>query len=168
MPLYGGTAAVSGSSGSDLATHPMGLINLMNINVNQNNATWGGLIIPAADTTVNSLLCWVYQSGSGDCQGGIYTASDGVLVSSTGTTSCSTTGVKTMTFSSSVSLTKSTAYYLALISTANGCLFCGNGNATSSFNLSPKPSWNINNSQLPATLGTISAQASLIWIQALS
>ena len=152
-----------GGGGGGLNTHSVGLISVTSIDVNQNNSTWGGLTLAASDMSINSLSCWVYQAaGSGDVQGGIYDASTDALIATTGTVSVTTTGIKTMSFASPVSLVKDTLYYLAIMSTGNGSRFCGT--SSSSFNLYPKPAF-ISSGQLPATLSPNSA-TSLVWIQA--
>ena len=160
------TATWQGGGSGGLFTFPVSLINNTSIDIYSNTPTWGGLVIATANMTINSLVAWVYQQGgAGNIWGGIYDATSKALIATTVTADASTVGLKTMAFSSGVSLTKGTAYYLAITSTANGVRVAGNSNAAATFNLSPKPSFNQLNSQMPATL-TPSVSGNLVWIQA--
>jgi hypothetical protein len=159
-------ASSGGSGGAGFSTFSMGLINNTGIDVYQNDATWGGLVMPTSNVVINSLSVWVYQAGdASNITGGIYNASDNTLISTTGTALASTTGIKILTFSSGVSLTAGNQYYLAVSCLSNGSRFCGTSNAGTSFNISPKPSFFQLNSRLPATLSP-QQTGNLIWIQA--
>ena len=160
------TATWQGGGSGGLFTFPVSLINNTSIDIFSNNATWGGLVIATANMTINSLVAWVYQQGStGNIWGGIYDAASNALIASTAAVDASTVGLKTLAFASGVSLSKGTAYYLAVSSTSNGVRVVGNSNAAATFNLNPKPSFNQMNSQMPATLNP-SVSGNLVWIQA--
>jgi hypothetical protein len=155
-----------GGGGLSLWNIPQSMINKTDIDVYSNDGTWGGLITPCVDVSVTALQCWVYQSGGGNVQGAIYNAITNAIIDVTAAESCSTTGIKKMTFSTPISLTKAASYYLAIGCTANGSRFAGRDDWTFTFNLSPKPLFRQLNSRLPSTLNP-SAHYITPWIQAL-
>lgn len=165
--VFGQSASSSSSAGGTINTIPISMINTVSFDVQANNATWGALIVPSTDVVINSLRTWVYQTGTGNVQGGLYNADTNALIATTTTTSASSTGIITLSFSSPQQLAKGQSYYLAISCTANGSRFVGSNAGAATFNLSPKPSFKQLNSQLPATL-TPAATSDIIWISAVT
>jgi hypothetical protein len=161
----GGT--IGGDIGGLLGTISTATINTDQIDVYANNGTWGGLIIPASDTDITALKAWITQYGSsGDLQGAIYNADSNARVAITAPSTVTSNGIKTMTFSSPVTLTKGQPYYLAISCTANASRFAGRVISSGNFNYWPKPSFKNLNARLPATLNDISFDQNLVWIGA--
>jgi hypothetical protein len=152
---------VEAGSGS-LETFDVGSITSQSMNIYQNNATWGGMIIPTTDVEISALLAWVTQTATGDVQGAIYNANTNAQLATTATASSATNGIKELSFATPVELIQGTPYYLAVSSTGNGSLLAGR-TATATFNNPPYPSFIQNNNRLPATL-TPQFNTSLVWI----
>lgn len=87
---------------------------------------WGCLVLSKAKTTLRSMSCLVKQAngGSNTLKMGIYTFA-GILVGKTVWGDCSTTGLKTLTFESPITLDSGTLYYMTCLNMANGALLLG-------------------------------------------
>jgi hypothetical protein len=150
------------AASSPLQTYSLALSDAQ-VNVYGTTSTFYGIVIPAYTVSIKTIQAYVYQSASGNIQCGLYNAATGARIATTDSVSSSTTGIKTMTFATAQSLTKGTAYYLAISCTANGSTFAGKTVGT--WNTTPRPSAYENNNRLPATL-TSNSSTSLVWMAA--
>ncbi len=157
--------ASGGSSG--ISSYPVGMTNDLTVNIEQNDAIWGSMIIPNSNMQVSQMQCQVTQTASGNVYFAIYDSSLSLLGSNSTGVSCSTVGIKSATLSSPVSLTSGNVYYLCARSDANGSRFsgvtCSSGTASPQFSIR-KDSGAA--SSFPASFTTPSANAVLVWIAA--
>ena len=164
--LRGVDNALSPQGAGDLHTFPIGLMDSTNLNVFQNTSTWGGIIIPQADVLISGLQYLQNQAGSaGDVIASIYNANTNSKIGSdSNANSSGGTGLKSVTWSSNVQLSKDVPIYVTISCSRNGSQFVGTTAPTSSFNLSPKPSVIQQNSRNPTTINP-SQNGSLIWLR---
>lgn len=115
----------SGASATGVQAFPIGICSTTLLNVEQNDAIWGSLVIPLADVTVSKLEFQVTQTGLGNVYGAVYDGSFNLLGSDTTGVPVSTTGLKISDLDSVVSLTSGSAYYLCARCDGNGSRFSG-------------------------------------------
>jgi len=147
-----------------------GLVELYPFSTSTNDAfdlhttagTYGGIIVPYANLTINGAVVYVEQTATGSFQAAIWSidGSTQLGVTSTGDVSGSV-GFKTAAFSSSVSLTAGTPYYVGAAADANGSRFAATSRSGGNWN-NKKPSWSVG-SRVPSTISP-SNNSTLLWL----
>lgn len=158
--------ATGGSSAAGGETVPYASCDSTSLNLEANDLAFATAFYAKQDMTVATVSCCCVQTGSGNVYAAIYDSGLNKLRDETTGASCSSTGIKTLTLSSSLSLTKGNLYYVVFRCTANGSLFLGHTNTSSSGTGSLPPSFIDNNSaasSFPSTLSVENRPGQAAW-----
>ena len=121
MPLYNTPAAPT------LQTMPLSMVSTYALNVRQNTAIWGGVLVVPSNCVINNMRVFCTTTGTGYIQGGIYTVSDNTLIGTTSQLTIPGNGLLNASFALPIALTKNVDYYVGMVCTATAARFGGMG-----------------------------------------
>jgi len=125
-------------------------------------STVGVIFVPTTNAVIYGCLMRVEQAGSGGFICSIYDLSGNRLGASNSDANTAALGYQKSTFSSPITLSAGTGYYVGVSTTANGTRFAAGATASGGNFNNTKPRWSIG-SRNPATMGTVSVATTMPW-----